>query len=173
MDKRSRKKGTARRPARGARGAMGRGKIILLVDDDADWRLLVRDVLAQSEIAAQVRLEVHEAPDGEAALQYLFRQGGRSGPALPDLIYLDCEMPRLDGVTLLEVIRRDPRLRHIPTIMLTGVADEAEMRRASERGASAYIVKPPEASELARVLQASAGYWLRKPDTNGSMGQAA
>lgn len=173
MDKRSRPKGTARRPARGAKGAMGRGKIILLVDDDADWRLLVRDVLAQSEIAAQVPLEVHEAADGEAALQYLFSKGGRSDPQLPDLIYLDCEMPRLDGVTMLEAIRRDPRLRHIPTVMLTGLADETEMRRASECGASAYIVKPSDVAELARVLQASAGYWLRNPGAHGSMGQAA
>ncbi len=101
-----------------------------------------------------------DVPDGEAALQYLFADGDASRP-LPALIYLDCEMPRLDGVTLLTIIRRDPRLRAIPTVMLTGVADEAEMRRATDYGASAYIVKPADAAELVRVIAASAAHWLR------------
>ena len=68
---------------------------------------------------------------------------------------------QLDGVTLLTIIRRDPRLRAIPTVMLTGVADEAEMRRATDFGASAYIVKPADAAELVRVIAASAAHWLR------------
>ena len=135
-------------------------KVVLLVDDDPDWRLLVRDALAQSELAASVPIEIHDVPDGEAALQYLFADGDATRP-LPALIYLDCEMPRLDGVTLLTIIRRDPRLRAIPTVMLTGVADEAEMRRATDYGASAYIVKPADASELVRVIAASAAHWLR------------
>src|SRR5688500_16614317 len=174
MDKKSRPKGTVRRPARGRKPPRQPGKIVLLVDDDADWRLLVRDVLAQSEIASQFQLQVHEAADGEAALHYLFRQDGRSELPLPDLIYLDCEMPRLDGVTMLNIIRHDPRLRNIPIVMLTGVADEAEMRRATECGASAYIVKPPDLAELARVLHASADYWLRsRAGDAGTIGQAA
>jgi CheY-like chemotaxis protein len=141
--------------------------VVLLVDDDPDWRMLVRDALTQSDVAAHCPLDIHEVGDGEAALQYLFQLGRTSGNPLPSLIYLDCEMPRLDGVTMLSIIRRDPRLSRIPTVMLTGVADETEMRRASECGASAYIVKPPDVAELARVIAASAGYWLGLPGAPG------
>src|SRR5688500_1068625 len=174
MDKKSRPQRTARRPARGRKPPRLPGKIVLLVDDDADWRLLVRDVLAQSEIASQLQLQVHEAADGEAALQYLFRQDGRSELPLPDLIYLDCEMPRLDGVTMLNIIRHDPRLRNIPIVMLTGVADEAEMGRTADCGASAYVVVCAVVAEPARVLHASSGYWLRsRAQDAGPIGQAA
>jgi len=132
---------------------------VLLVDDDADWRMLVRDALAQCDLGRNVRLEMHEVTDGEAAMQFL-QQGKRAGSLLPSLIYLDCEMPRMDGLRLLELLRQDERLRHIPAVMLSGLADEAHMRRACDSGASAYIVKPVEASELTRVVTASARHWL-------------
>ncbi len=147
--------------------------VVLLVDDDPDWRLLVRDILAHCELAGPGP-DVHEVGDGEAALQYLFSCDTSAGQLLPALIYLDCEMPRLDGLTMLKVIRRDPRLQHIPVVMLTGVGDEAEIRRAADAGASAYIVKPSAAEDLRRVINASASFWLvRHGHRKREIGQAA
>ena len=163
MDHQRLTKGPAARPQRKAAPRRGQAKVVLLVDDDADWRLLVRDALTQAHTAAQGELEIHELGDGEEALQFLFRNEQRSSAPLPSLIYLDCEMPRVDGLTMLTAIRRDERLRDIPTIMLSGLADEGQMRRAYECGASAYIVKPCNAVELSRVVAASSAYWLRLP----------
>lgn len=138
-------------------------RVVLLVDDDADWRMLVRDALEQSQIAAESPLEIHEASDGEAALQFLRRQGDHAQAPRPHLVYLDGDMPRLDGLATLLEMRRDPRLQAVPTIMLTGVSDEASMRLAVRLGANAYIVKPSDAADLAHAISASAGHWLRLP----------
>lgn len=133
-------------------------RLVLVADDDADWRLLVRDVLANSDLPS---LRVLEAADGLEALRILMRQDEHARTPPPDLVYLDCEMPRLGGMEVLESLRACPRLRAIPIVMLTGVNDEARMRRACELGAAAYIVKPPTIEELRRLIAPSAGYWLR------------
>lgn len=136
-------------------------RVVLLVDDDADWRMLVRDALAQSDVAQEMPLEVYEAEDGHVALRFLMREGEFAHAPQPNLMYLDCEMPRVDGITVLTAVRSDPRLRDVPAIMLTGITDEACMRRASEGGAVAYIIKPARLEDLRRAIDASAGYWLR------------
>lgn len=157
-------------------------RVVLLVDDDADWRMLVRDALAESDVAQEMPLEVYEAEDGHVALKFLMREGEFAQAPQPNLMYLDCEMPRVDGITVLTAVRSDPRLRDVPAIMLTGITDEACMRRASEGGAVAYIIKPARLEDLRRAIDASAGYWLRTPrfqkagdstQANAAMDQAA
>lgn len=132
-------------------------RVVLIADDDPDWRLLVRDALA-GELPTGV--DVREAEDGHLALQFLMREGPHSDAPPVDLLYLDCEMPRVDGFTLLKLMRQSPRLRKVPVIMLTGVCDEASMRRAFELGATGWIVKPASLPDLKRSLIASARHSL-------------
>jgi two-component system chemotaxis response regulator CheY len=136
-----------------------RARVVLLADDDADWRLLVKDALLQSHIPGAGPLKICEAGDGAAALRHLMCQGDDASLP-PDLVYLDFEMPEMDGISVLEAVRNVPRLRKIPIVMLTGVLDESSVRRACDLGAAAYIPKPANLDDLKRVISASAGYWL-------------
>jgi two-component system response regulator len=129
---------------------------ILLVDDDDDCRMLVRDAIAECKVKNSVR----EARNGEEALRYLRQIGKSPDYPKPELIYLDIEMPQLDGISTLQQIKADPQLRNIPVVMMTGVSDENRMRKAAEFGANSYTIKPADAEQFLRTVLASTNYWL-------------
>jgi len=129
---------------------------ILLVDDDPDCRLLVRDAITECKVTN----EIHEAGNGVEALQYLRREGPFGNAPRPGLVYLDIEMPGMDGLETLKAIKSDPNLRDIPVVMMTGVCDERMMRQAALLGANSYTVKPASAEDFLRTVLSSTNYWL-------------
>jgi PAS domain S-box-containing protein len=114
------------------------GARIVLADDNADMRNYVRQLL--SPLYA-----VEAVADGKQALEAARRE-------LPDLILSDVMMPWLDGFGLLEALRNDETLRHVPTILLSARAGEESRIEGLDAGADDYLVKPFSARELlARV----------------------
>jgi DNA-binding response OmpR family regulator len=109
---------------------------VLVVDDDADVRSLVAELLTRAGYL------VEEAPNGREALRVLFDQR-------PDLVVLDVSMPELDGWATLERIRE---LSDVPVVMLSALGAELEKVRALRSGADDYVTKPFGRQELlARV----------------------
>jgi CheY-like chemotaxis protein len=129
---------------------------ILLVDDDPDCRLLIRDAIADSKVSNTV----YEVENGQEALDFLYNRGKFAGAPRPGLIYLDLEMPGMDGQETLKRIKHDPNLRDIPVVMMTGVSDEAQMKVAAANGANSYTIKPANAEQFLRTVLASTNYWL-------------
>lgn len=129
---------------------------ILLVDDDEDCRTLIRDAIS----ACKVSNEIHEARNGREALDFLRRRGAFASAPRPGLVYLDIEMPGLDGQSVLREIKSDPALRDIPVVMMTGVSDETQMAEAARNGANSYTLKPASAEQFLRTVLASTTYWL-------------
>jgi CheY-like chemotaxis protein len=129
---------------------------ILLVDDDEDCRTLIRDAISSCKVSNQV----HEARNGREALDFLRHRGPFDKAPRPGLIYLDIEMPGLDGQSVLREIKGDPELRDIPVVMMTGVADEKQMAEAAKNGANSYTLKPASAEQFLRTVLASTTYWL-------------
>jgi CheY-like chemotaxis protein len=129
---------------------------ILLVDDDPDCRMLIKDAIED----CRVNNAVVECENGADALSLLRGEGAHAGAPLPGLIYLDIEMPQLNGIETLKKIKADERLRHIPVVMMTGVSDEEQMRKAAEFGANSYTLKPANAEQFLRTVLASTNYWL-------------
>jgi len=111
---------------------------ILVVDDDADIRLLLRELLERASF------DVEEADSGRAALRCL-----NASP--PALVLLDVSMPDLDGYQTLERIRD---LSEVPVIMLTARARELEKVRGLTAGADDYVAKPFGRQELLARVQA-------------------
>jgi CheY-like chemotaxis protein len=137
--------------------SQGAGPIsILLIDDDADCRMLIRDAVAECKVSN----EVYEVGNGIDALEFLYRRGPHANATRPGLIFLDIEMPGMDGQTTLKQIRSDPQFRDIPIVMMTGVADEQQMREAAANGANSYTIKPANAEQFLRTVLASTNYWL-------------
>jgi CheY-like chemotaxis protein len=138
--------------------ARGKGApiAILLVDDDADCRILVREAIAECKIANAV----FEVGDGREALDFLHRRGRHGGAPRPGLIYLDIEMPGMSGQDVLRQIKGDPALRDIPVVMMTGVCDEAQMQQAARNGANSYTLKPASAEQFLRTVLDSTNYWM-------------
>jgi CheY-like chemotaxis protein len=131
--------------------------VILLIDDDPDCRMLIRDVIAECKVANKVV----EFANGNEAMEYLRQRGKWKGAARPGLIYLDIEMPGLNGQATLKEIKADPKLREIPVVMMTGVCEEEQMHQAMANGANSYTLKPACAEDFLRTVLSSTNYWLR------------
>lgn len=130
---------------------------ILLVDDDPDCRMLIRDAIDEGGIPTRV----FEAGNGREALDFLNRRGRWADAPRPGLIYLDVEMPGMGGQETLQAIRAIEDYADTPIVMMTGVSDEGEMRRAAENGANSYTLKPSNGTQFLQTVQASTNYWLR------------
>lgn len=109
---------------------------ILSIDDSNSIRHAVRKML---EV---IGAEFFEACDGQEGLETL----ERTGPV--DLILLDMEMPRLDGMGFLESVKKDPRWREIPVIVVSSIAQKERMIRAIQEGAKQYLTKPFTSEQL-------------------------
>jgi two-component system, response regulator len=137
-------------------------KTILLAEDDAGQERLFRHALAQSEVPC--RLEV--VHDGVELIEFLFSTGqfkGRPPRDLPDLILLDLKMPRMDGLQVLQVLRRvrgESQPRMPPIVVLTCSDDEQDISDAYRLGAQSYIRKPVSFPDLAQAVRETARYWL-------------
>jgi len=122
---------------------------VLVVDDEPLAREIAVNLLrADREIDAVV-----ECGDGESARDHIARDR-------PDIVFLDIEMPGLDGQSVLREIKSDPDLRDIPVVMMTGVAEEKQMEEAARNGANSYTLKPANAEQFLRTVLASTTYWL-------------
>ena len=109
----------------------------LVVDDFSTMRRIVRNLLKELGLH-----NVEEAEDGAIALARL-----KAGPGI-DFVVTDWNMPNMDGLTLLQSIRADPALKHLPVMMITAEAKKENIVAAAQAGASGYIVKPFTAATL-------------------------
>ena len=98
--------------------------------------------------------------DGLEAMAYLKKEGAYAGVPRPDLILLDLNMPRMDGREVLSELQNDPRLRHIPVIVLTTSEGEEDILSAYEMNANCYITKPVDWRQFIKVVELIEDFWL-------------
>ncbi len=108
----------------------------LVVDDFSTMRRIVRNLLKELGYT-----NAEEAEDGAVALQKL--KGGGF-----DFVISDWNMPNMDGLQLLQAVRADEALKHLPVLMITAEAKKENIIAAAQSGASGYIVKPFTAGTL-------------------------
>ena len=137
----------------------GNGIVILLAEDDADDRLLVKEALAEGRVLNELR----SVGDGEELLDYLRRRGRYANPAAsprPGLVLLDLNMPRKDGREALREIKADPDLRRIPVVVMTTSKAEEDIFRSYDLGANSYISKPVTFERLVELMKVMGRYWI-------------
>jgi CheY-like chemotaxis protein len=137
---------------------------ILLVEDNPDDILLIRRAFRKA--GAFDSLEVVE--DGEKAVAYLGGTGDYAARELPAVVLLDLKLPRRSGFEVLEWLRRQPGLRRIPVVVLTGSGERSDVNRAFDAGANSYLVKPVQFDALIEVMKLLNVYWLllnQRPDS--------
>jgi two-component system, chemotaxis family, response regulator Rcp1 len=130
-------------------------EILLVEDNPADARL-VREALKGGRVPSHLS----HARDGVEALESLRGQGGFGGAARPDLILLDLNLPRKDGLEVLAEIKSDPELRRIPVVVLTTSEAEQDIVQAYDLHANCYITKPMDLEELGIILRHLEDFWL-------------
>jgi CheY-like chemotaxis protein len=131
---------------------------VLLVEDDLNDIFLVKRAfkIAKMENPLQV------VTDGQEAIQYLRGEGkysDRTAHPLPKLIVMDIKMPRKTGFEVLEWVKRDGPLRRIPVIIVSSSDNPADVNRAYEHGANAYMIKPVDFREVEHLFSSITHYW--------------
>ena len=129
---------------------------ILLVEDDPDDVLLMSEVLRETRIAN----DLHIAMDGEEAMDFFHRRGRFPDAPVPDLVFLDLNLPKKDGRQVLTEIKADPSLRRIPVIVLTTSAAEQDVLDAYDEHVNAYVRKPLGFAALVDVFRSIEDFWL-------------
>lgn len=122
---------------------------ILLVEDDPGDELMTREAFEDNKIGNNL----HVARDGEEALEFLYRQGRHPDAPRPDLILLDLNLPKYDGRQVLEKIKADPDLSHIPVVVLTTSAAEEDILRSYRLHANAYVTKPVDLDQFVAAIK--------------------
>lgn len=136
---------------------MGRRNFrVLLIEDDEGDIELTQEALASSGLPAQLQA----VRDGVEALAYLRQEGSFADAVQPDLILLDLNMPRKGGIEVLQDLRSDDKLKHIPVAVLTTSDAREDILKAYSAGANCYISKPVSLDEFLQVVQELKHFWL-------------
>lgn len=129
---------------------------ILAVDDDPATGYLLKRLMRDDARPH----ELYVVEDGLEALNFLNKRGSYKDSPRPNLVLLDVEMPRLNGLETLAVIKNDPELRSIPVIMLSNSARPDYVRRSYEAHANCYVLKPTDLERSAKLIEAVGSFWI-------------
>ncbi|PAP75900.1 response regulator [Rubrivirga marina] len=128
---------------------------VLLVEDDDDHADLTRIALE----AHNPKHRVERVADGAAALDYLFQRGPYVEVDRPDLVLLDLNLPRANGLDVLAAVKEDPERRVIPVVVLTTSDAETDRARAYGSYANSYVVKPVNFDKFQAMIYELGDYW--------------
>ncbi len=132
---------------------------ILLVEDNPDDEALALRAFRNSGIMNEIVV----VRDGVEALDYLFVTGPhahRTPASNPAVVLLDLKLPKLDGLDVLKEIRRNPKTRRLPVVILTSSKEDRDLIESYERGANSYVRKPVDFNEFAEAVTKLGVYWL-------------
>lgn len=138
---------------------------VLLVEDNLSDVILTQESLKM----AKLLVNLHHVEDGVECLAFLRKEGRHADAPTPDLILLDLNMPKMDGREVLSELVRDEKLKHLPVVILTTSAGDADVLNMYQLRCSSYVVKPVDFEQFQHVVQDIGRYWFSLvvlPDTN-------
>jgi len=136
---------------------MEQTKIILLAEDNKKDAELTLEALSENKLSAEI---VH-VKDGVETMEYLNCEGKyiNRKKCNPIVILLDLKMPRMDGIEVLQAIKKDEELRTIPVVMLTSSREEPDLKKCYVLGVNAYVVKPVNYHDFINIVQQLGLFW--------------
>jgi two-component system response regulator len=123
----------------------------LLVEDDDGDEMITREAFEHNKIANKL----HVARDGAEGLDFLYRRGEHHNAPRPDLILLDLNLPKYDGRQILEILKTDPTLHHIPIVVLTTSTAQEDILRSYKLHANAYSPNRSTSTSTSRTFAKS------------------
>lgn len=130
--------------------AMEKSLKILLVEDNLIEIMKMKRTLS----LLKLKHTLHEAKNGEEALSFL-----EDRSHIPDIILLDLNMPKINGIEFLRILKSKDDLKHIPTIILTTSSNQKDLLECYRTGMSGYILKPLKYEEYVKKIEVVLSYW--------------
>lgn len=128
---------------------------VLLVEDNEDDVFLTKRAFKKKNILHELVV----AKDGQMALDYLLGENGREA-LFPLLILLDLNLPKIDGIQVLEKIKITEALLGIPVVVLTTSTQENDITNSYKKGANSFLRKPIDFIQFSNLLEQLTAYWL-------------
>lgn len=133
---------------------------VLLADDNStDAELTIRELKKHRFVNSLMHVK-----NGQEALDFIFARGiyadTRDIMHPPKIVLLDIQMPKVNGIEVLQEIKADPRTRHILVVMLTSSKESPDIQKCYDLGANSYIVKPVNFERFAEAIRSLGFYWL-------------
>jgi two-component system response regulator len=129
---------------------------LLIVDDNPADIALAREAL----YACAYRGEINSVEDGVEAIAFLNRRGNYENALKPDLVLLDLNLPKRNGLSVLAAIRASPDLRRIPVIIFSTSQLSKDIARSYELGANCYVSKPGNLNEFFSMMKTIEQFWF-------------
>lgn len=133
--------------------------LLLIEDNNSDAELTIRE-LKKHNLANNL----FHVKDGEEALEFVFATGKYAGVRNmehpPKIILLDIQMPKVNGIEVLQKIKSDERTRSTPVVMLTSSKEDPDIKKCYALGANSYIVKPVNFESFAESIKSLGFFWL-------------
>jgi CheY-like chemotaxis protein len=130
---------------------------ILMVEDNHDDIIIMKDVLTKHEMADSVAV----VRNGEEAINYVFKKKESVNVITPDLILLDLNLPRRNGIEVLQDIKGHADFCHLPIIVLTTSSSAEDIASCYKPQANAFITKPADAISLYNTIGDIKSFWFR------------
>ncbi|MEP7257202.1 MAG: response regulator [Flavitalea sp.] len=129
---------------------------VLLVEDNEGDILLTKEAFEQSKIL--INLSV--VKDGKEAVDFVLREGKYINVQLPDLLLLDINLPKKNGIEVLKFIKGNESIKQIPVIMLTTSSFENDIVLSYKNYASCYITKPVDTDNFLTIISKIEDFWI-------------
>jgi CheY-like chemotaxis protein len=134
-------------------------EVLLVEDNTSDAELTIRELKKHNMANNLVHVK-----NGEEALDFIFATGKYAGTRevqySPKVVLLDIQMPKVNGIEVLQKIRNDPRTKATPVVILTSSKEDPDIQRCYSLGANSYIVKPVNFEGFAQAIKNLGFYWL-------------
>ncbi len=131
-------------------------KLLLIEDNVADVALM-EAVLEEVEIAQPIELKV--VKDGESAMLTFERLSRESASSHPDLILLDYNLPRINGLEILKKLKHSPVLRSIPVVVFSTSSSRDDIDNCYREYANCFITKPVDFDEFIHIIRSTVTFW--------------
>jgi CheY-like chemotaxis protein len=129
---------------------------ILLVEDNEGDIMLTREALKEAKIS----LKLSVVKDGKEAIDFINKQGKYTEATMPDMVLLDVNLPKINGLEVLQFIKTDEGLKHIPIIMLTTSSSEKDINASYKNYANCFITKPLDLNDFFSVVASIENFWI-------------
>ncbi|WP_226039492.1 response regulator [Natrinema sp. DC36] len=122
---------------------------VLVIENNPGDVHLMREGLEKSGVDGTITV----ITDGETALDYVSQCEASDSEAVPDLVFLDLNLPKANGRTILEAINREPQLRSVPVIVCSSSKSPDDIRETAELGVDGYHIKPVDPNEYISLVR--------------------
>ncbi len=133
---------------------------LVLIAEDSDEDFEVLQLLMQQ---MAVQNPIYRCTNGDKVLDFLYQEGDfrdRSDLVRPSVILLDLNLPGMDGRDVLEQLKQDQQFKEIPIVVFTTSSNPQDVEYCYRKGANGYLIKPVDADQLEKTVQAFVGFWL-------------